>query len=115
MGEVSSMVELLGVLLRLLGLDRNALLPAVALLILFFLLAVPAGLLAQSRRIATGRQGIVGERGRTVGALDPEGKVFVHSEYWNAVADEPIGEGERIVVTGVDGMRLRVERDPQGR
>ena len=42
MGDVTSMVDLLGALLRLLGLDQSALLPAIALL----LRAVVAGKLA---------------------------------------------------------------------
>jgi membrane-bound serine protease (ClpP class) len=108
MGEVTGMVGLLEALMRLLGLEQNALLPAIALIILFFIIAVPAGLLAQARRVATGREGIVGEQGRAVTDLDPQGKVFVHSEYWNATADRPIASGERVVVTGVDGMTLRV-------
>lgn len=115
MGEVTGMVDLLGALFRLLGLDQNAIFPAVALLILFFLIAVPVGLLAQARRVETGQEGIVGERGSAVSDLDPEGKVFVHSEYWNAVADEPIESGSPIVVTGVLGLRLVVERAPQRR
>jgi len=114
MGEVTGMVDLLGVLFRLLGLDQNALFPAVALLIVFFLIAVPVGLLAQARRVATGQQGIVGERGSAVTDLSPEGKVFVHSEYWNAIAEEPIDADSRIVVVGVEGMKLKVGREPAG-
>jgi len=111
MGDVTSMVDLLGALLRLLGLDQSALLPAIALLILFFLIAIPVGLLAQARRVTTGRQGIVGEGGDTVTDLTPPGKVFVHSEYWNARANETIPKGTRIVVLGVDGMTLLVGRE----
>jgi membrane-bound serine protease (ClpP class) len=51
--------------------------------------------------------GMVGES-RTV--LDPVGKVFVRGEYWTAEADEAIASGERVEVTAVEGMQLRVRR-----
>ena len=51
--------------------------------------------------------GLVGES-RT--ALDAEGRVFVRGEYWIARADQAIPEGERVEVTGVEGMLLRVRR-----
>ncbi|RLB15163.1 MAG: hypothetical protein DRG82_12170, partial [Deltaproteobacteria bacterium] len=42
--------------------------------------------------------------------LDPEGLVFVHGEYWRATADEPVEEDERVEVTEMDGLTLRVRR-----
>jgi membrane-bound serine protease (ClpP class) len=51
--------------------------------------------------------GLVGES-RT--ALDPIGKVFIRGEYWTAQADEAIASGERVEVTAVEGMHLRVCR-----
>jgi len=57
----------------------------------------------------TGQEGLVGEEGRVVVALDPAGKVFVHGEYWDAVAPRPVALGERIRVVKVQGGRLEVE------
>ena len=51
--------------------------------------------------------------GRTTSVLQPEGKVFVRGEFWNATADGEVGEvgeGEAVEVTGVDGLLLRVRR-----
>lgn len=110
MGEFTGILDLLGALMRLLGIDENALMPAIALLIVFFLIAVPVGLLAQGRRVRTGQAGLVGEVGTVATDLAPEGKVYVHSEYWNAVADEPILAGSAVRITAVDGMKIRVER-----
>jgi membrane-bound serine protease (ClpP class) len=53
---------------------------------------------------------LVGLVGRASTALSLEGKVFVRGEYWTAEADEEIPAGERVEVTAVDGMRLRVRR-----
>jgi membrane-bound serine protease (ClpP class) len=64
---------------------------------------------AQRRRIVTGQEGMVGEHGQAVSAVHATGKVFVHGEYWEAVADEPVPAGSAIEVVGVsDLMRLRV-------
>ena len=41
---------------------------------------------ARRSKVETGREGMVGETGAAVTPLAPEGKVFVHGEYWDAVA-----------------------------
>ena len=110
MGEYTGLIDLLVALLRLFGLGESAIFPAIALLIVFFIVAVPMGLLAQSRRVVTGQSGMVGETGEVATELSPRGKVYVHSEYWNAEASEPIEAGARIRVVSVEGMVLHVER-----
>jgi len=110
MGEITGLLELLGALFRLFGLGQNAIFPAIGLLIVFFLLALPAGLAAQSRRVSTGRDGMIGERGVAVTDVRPDGRVYVHSEYWNAVSDEDVSSGDEIEVESVAGMVLRVRR-----
>ena len=37
-------------------------------------------------------------------------KVFVHGEYWEADADEPMAVGDAVEVTAVAGLRVRVRR-----
>lgn len=61
------------------------------------------------RQVRTGVEGMLGERGVVRAAINPQGKVFLHGEYWNAVADSPVAVGEEIEVVGVDGMTLRVQ------
>lgn len=63
---------------------------------------------AHRSRVRTGTEGMVTERGRAWNDLRPEGKVFVHGELWDAVAEAPVAKGERVEVVGVDGMTLRV-------
>jgi len=62
------------------------------------------------REQMSGVSDLVGLVGQTSTALSPEGKVFVRGEYWTAQGDEEISAGERVEVTAVDGMRLRVRR-----
>jgi membrane-bound serine protease (ClpP class) len=62
------------------------------------------------REQMSGVSELVGLVGQASTALSPEGRVFVRGEYWTAEADEDISAGERVEVTAVDGMRLRVRR-----
>ncbi len=63
---------------------------------------------ASRRKVTTGSEGLVGEEGRAETDLRPEGTVFVHGELWRAVADRPAGPGERVRVTAVEGLTLKV-------
>ena len=53
---------------------------------------------------------LIGLVGRATTALRPAGKVFVRGEYWNAVAESDVAQGESVEVTGVEGLELRVRR-----
>lgn len=66
---------------------------------------------SQRSKPALGREGLIGEIGEVRQRIsDGTGKVFVHGEYWNAAADEPIEVGERAEVLAVEGIRLTVRR-----
>jgi membrane-bound serine protease (ClpP class) len=85
----------------------------VILSITVFTLVVVAFLLtmvvrAHRAQVRTGIEGLVHERGVARTQLAPRGKVFVHGEIWDAVAEEPIEPDTPVEVIGVDGMRLRV-------
>lgn len=76
-----------------------------------FLFALSAGFRAQRLRVPVGVQTLVGVEGIVQVDLAPSGIVLAGSESWSAVAeDPPIRAGERVIVTGVDGVRLIVRR-----
>ncbi len=64
---------------------------------------------ARRRKVVTGSAGMVGEIGKAYTDLDPEGRVFIHGEYWDAVADGKVPAGTRVRVVEVNGLRLKVE------
>jgi len=66
---------------------------------------------ARTRRMKpmTGAEGMVGEVGEVVAPLEPEGKVFVHGEYWDATAPSALPRGAAVRVVKVCGERLLVE------
>lgn len=77
----------------------------IAALVVFLLNRV---LSVHRRPPLTGAEGLIGEEGQVVVALDPAGKVFVHGEYWDAVAARPVALGERVKVVKVRRDRLEV-------
>ncbi len=75
-------------------------------------LAVRLAVRAQRAPVRTGVEGMRGEVGTVTESLDPEGKIFVHGELWNAVAaSRPLPAGTRVKVTGVSNLKLTVEAD----
>ncbi len=66
---------------------------------------------AMKRRKETGAEGIIGETGTAKTAIDSrQGKVFVHGEWWNAVADEPIPSGTRVRIEAIGNLVLKVKK-----
>lgn len=64
---------------------------------------------ARRNKVVTGVEAMIGETGVALGALVPEGKVFVHGEYWDARSTAPVPAGTRIRVTAMDKLKLTVE------
>ncbi len=63
----------------------------------------------RSRSLQSGREEMLGVEGE---CLENEGgrlRVYVHSETWNAVAPTNIAPGQRVRITGMDGLVLKVE------
>jgi len=67
---------------------------------------------ARRGKVETGSEGMIGQTGSAITELAPEGKVFVHGEYWDAVSLRPAPAGTRIRVTAIDRLKLTVEPVP---
>ena len=65
---------------------------------------------AQRRRPLTGVAGMLGQFGEAATPLRPEGWVVVRGERWKGVAEEPVDSGEKVTVTAVEGLTLRVRK-----
>lgn len=61
-------------------------------------------------RTSTGLEGLVGEAGVVKETLNPQGRVLVHGEIWNAESDVTISEGEKVVVESVAGLTTKVRK-----
>src|SRR5208283_268928 len=65
---------------------------------------------ARHSKVVTGKQGLIGTVGEARTDIDPEGKVFIQGELWNAHAPSRVGIGEQVVVRKVEGLELEVEK-----
>jgi membrane-bound serine protease (ClpP class) len=73
--------------------------------------AVSAGVRAMMKSPVTGSAGMIGRVAVARSALGPEGQVQVDGEIWRAVSEEgAIPAGEKVRVTAVDGLTLKVSR-----
>jgi membrane-bound serine protease (ClpP class) len=84
-------------------------LAAVIIILMRFALA------AQRRKVVTGEAGMIDAVGVARTDLDPEGKVMVRGEVWDARAQGKILKGTRVRVRGLDGLTLLVETKPDSR
>jgi membrane-bound serine protease (ClpP class) len=96
------------------GLSWQVLIPTVLVISLFFVTVAGLAFKAQTAKPRTGDRGLFGEIGVVRQKVDLEGKVFVHGELWYARAREPIEEGQKVRVTGVDNLVLEVEPEIVG-
>ncbi len=64
---------------------------------------------ARASKVITGTAEMLGQTGVAYTPLEPKGKVFIHGEYWQAVASAPVGAGAPVRVTGIQGLTLSVE------
>jgi membrane-bound serine protease (ClpP class) len=64
---------------------------------------------AYRQRPMTGREGLVGEEGRVINELAPDGKVAVHGEYWDGRSTGGvIAAGSTVRVVAVHDRRIDV-------
>lgn len=113
MGGVVSMI--LGSLMLVkaeapfLQISWSVILPVVSLAAGFSLFMVGMGIRAMRRRPLTGREGMVGLVGVAKTPLDPQGKILVHGELWDAISEYPLQPGDQAEVTRVEGLKLFVK------
>jgi membrane-bound serine protease (ClpP class) len=60
------------------------------------------------RPVVSGREEMLAAVGVAEEDFDGRGHVRVHSETWNARAEQPVRKGQRVEVTGLDGLVLTV-------
>jgi membrane-bound serine protease (ClpP class) len=91
-------------------LSLSYIIPATLITAAFFIFVIGKGLRAQRLPVKAGAETMVG---RTVTALTPidsgGGRIFVEGEYWKAVSDTPIKQGETVEVASVQGLTIRVK------
>ena len=91
-------------------LSTGVVIPVVLVTAFFFLFVVGMGIRAQRARPVSGLEGMVGDIGQSLDALNPSGTVLVHGEIWQARSvGRPIEKGERVRVVAMEGLKVAVE------
>ncbi|ASJ01839.1 nodulation protein NfeD [Thermococcus profundus] len=83
------------------------------LLGLFFAFGVAAVVRDRRRKAQTGKEEMIGEVGKVVQELNPEGMIKIRGELWKAESKtrEPIKVGENVRVVGMRGLTLIVVKE----
>lgn len=80
-----------------------------------FIFIIGAIIRAHRRRPTTGKEGLIGKTATAHTPLDPTGMIFIEGELWTATSEAGrIDVGEEVVVTKVEGLKLRVTKKQQG-
>jgi membrane-bound serine protease (ClpP class) len=96
---------------RAIGLSWTTVFLTVGTVTALFVFIVSKGLLIQRKQPVTGLTGMLDAVGTAKTDLAPDGKVFVHGEYWDARSLEgEIARGETVIVEEIEGRTLLVRR-----
>ena len=87
----------------------SVMIPTLTIICLFFASVIALVMKAQMRKRRTGKEGMLGEEGRSVTDIFENGKVFIKGEYWNASSDKPVEKGKRVRIAKVEGLKIKVE------
>jgi membrane-bound serine protease (ClpP class) len=91
-------------------LSWTVILTCAAMTLLFFMFVIGFGIRALRSKPSTGSEGLIGESGEALTALNPSGRVRIHGEIWNAVSESgKIAKDAPIRVVAIENLTLHVE------
>jgi membrane-bound serine protease (ClpP class) len=91
------------------GIPLGLIVSVAVLNVLFVMVVVRLALKAHRRPVVSGAEELVGAAGEVIEATPQAAWVRVHSERWRARSSVALGVGQRVRVTGRDGLVLQVE------
>ncbi|MEP6595525.1 MAG: nodulation protein NfeD [Ginsengibacter sp.] len=96
--------------LEFVKISRSVIISSTAVTTLFFLFVIGLGLKAQRLKTMTGIEGLIGQTGESLDALDPAGRVRVQGEVWNAESlTGNIDAGKKVQIKEMRNLKLYVE------
>jgi membrane-bound serine protease (ClpP class) len=91
-------------------LSLNYIIPATLVTAAFFVFVIGKGLRAQLLPVKVGAETLIGKTVTTLTPIDSRGgRVFVEGEYWNAVSDTPVAQGELADIAAVQGLTVKLK------
>ncbi len=75
-----------------------------------FILIIVLAIKTFLKKTETGIEGLIGKVGTVTLRIAPEGKIFVHGEYWNAYSEEVIEKEEKARIVDIKELTAKVEK-----
>jgi membrane-bound serine protease (ClpP class) len=77
--------------------------------ILMFIVVIGMALKARRKPVVSGMEQLLTGTGTVTSINDDQIYVLIHGEHWRAVSPQPLKPGQKVRVTGSDGLTLQVE------
>lgn len=103
-------------LMPIIGLILFWILPFYPALAFYALVDVASGLIYYSimktshRPQTIGKENMIGRSAKVIQKINPLGQVIIDGEIWEAESDENLGKGEKVEITAVNGLMLKVHK-----
>jgi membrane-bound serine protease (ClpP class) len=95
-------------------LSLSYIIPATLVTAAFFIFVIGKGLRAQGMPVKAGAETMLGKTVTALTLIDARGgRTFIEGEYWNAVSDAPLAQGEVAEIEAVQGLTLKLR--PKGK
>lgn len=91
------------------GIDISLIITFAVTSVLMFIFVVGMAIKARSRPVVSGLEELVGGQAIVINNFDHNGAVTIHSETWQALSDTPLHKGQKVKVTDIQGLTLKVE------
>ncbi len=83
----------------------------VVVIVILLVLVVIWSVRAHQKKVAAGKEELVGRTAVVEIALEPKGVVLIEGERWTAIADKGrVAPEEEVIITKVDGLKLIVTK-----
>jgi membrane-bound serine protease (ClpP class) len=70
---------------------------------------------SRRRRVVSGQEELLGSEGEVLAQFTGAGWARIHGETWQVRSARPLAQGQKVRVTGIDGLTLEVEPKPTER
>lgn len=74
-----------------------------------FMFVLGMAIRARTRPVVSGMEELIGSQGEALSDFEHDGRIRIHSESWLARSNVPVKHGQRVKVTGIDGLCLIIE------
>jgi membrane-bound serine protease (ClpP class) len=78
-----------------------------------FAMVIGMAIRARKRAVVSGSEELIGMYAEVLEDFDSKGRIRAHGEQWQASTRVPLQKGQRVLITGMDGLVLEVKPEQQ--